>query len=183
MNGQSNHEGEKPYEELIVAIEKEVEWTKGIIKKAIDEGNDHERDRLIYFSDRLKGFKQEIRQFQEPGDTPPPSTDLFYCRKGNLIAIGTLANSGFIVKKGSQVAIKETRTCPESYLVERKNLLKRGILVAESGNLVFSQDYEFSSPSRASSVVRGASSSGMSDWKDSNGTPLKNILPRNRYSL
>jgi hypothetical protein len=39
--------------------------------------------------------------------------------------------------------------------------------------MVFTKDYEFSSPSAAASVIHGGHANGLQAWKDSNGISLK----------
>ncbi len=57
----------------------------------------------------------------------------------------------------------------------RAELLKNGVLVQDGNNFRFTQDYTFSSPSYASSVVLARSSNGRTDWKDANGKTLKQL--------
>lgn len=47
------------------------------------------------------------------------------------------------------------------------------VLAQQGSAYVFTQDYAFSSPSLASSVVLGRSSNGRMDWKDAQGRALK----------
>jgi hypothetical protein len=41
--------------------------------------------------------------------------------------------------------------------------------------LVFDQDYEFTSPSMAASIVLGRSANGRDEWKNSKGKSLKDL--------
>jgi hypothetical protein len=45
----------------------------------------------------------------------------------------------------------------------------------EKGDLAFLQDYEFSSPSTAAGIIRGASSNGRSEWRTGEGKKLREI--------
>jgi hypothetical protein len=47
------------------------------------------------------------------------------------------------------------------------------VLAQKGSDLEFAQDYAFSSPSTAASVVQGRSSNGRLDWKDAQGRALK----------
>ena len=68
-----------------------------------------------------------------------------------------------------------------SYLVRsssatsRRKLIEDGTLVEDGGNLRFSRDSEFSSPSAAATVVHGGSANGLVAWKSKDGKTLKEI--------
>jgi hypothetical protein len=57
----------------------------------------------------------------------------------------------------------------------RADLLKYGVLVAESDALRFTQDYVFSAPSAASDMVLGGCTNGRTSWKDAQGRTLKEV--------
>ena len=97
----------------------------------------------------------------------------FYCRnKSGALAKGFVSAEGFTVLKGSTVS----KNIAPSFTADcdcklRKRLEDGGII---SGG-VFKRNYEFKSPSAASSVVLGHTSSGKTDWKTEDGTTLGNI--------
>ena len=57
----------------------------------------------------------------------------------------------------------------------RKKLLEGEILVEQDGNLRFTQDYLFSSPSGAAAAVLGRTANGWIEWKDKDGKTLSEI--------
>lgn len=112
--------------------------------------------------------------------TPPETTflddkQILFCKIKSLVAKGRRITSGFVVLKGSQAVLEPLRSATMDIKTRRENLSKSGILVKENDHYVFSHDVEFSSPSMASSVVRGGSSNGLTSWKTANGKSLKEL--------
>ena len=58
-------------------------------------------------------------------------------------------------------------------LTMRQQLLALGVMVVQGNTYSFTQDYTFSSPSTAASVVLGRSANGRAEWKDAPGFSLK----------
>lgn len=102
----------------------------------------------------------------------------FKCLGRGVTAIGHDTPQGFVIQAGSFAAVGEAPSLTE-YLPNvsklRADLLKSGVLITESKLLRFTQDYTFSSPSLASSVVLGRSSNGRTEWKDPSGKTLKQL--------
>ena len=69
-----------------------------------------------------------------------------------------------------------TPSLPPSICNERQQLIDKGIVV--DGKFV--QDWPFSSPSRAASVVLGYKISGPIAWKDKNSVTLKDAEIENK---
>lgn len=80
---------------------------------------------------------------------------------------------GFVVLKGSRARGKEVESIHDFLSELRKQLLERGVLIAEGGGLVFTQDFRFSSPSTATGVLVGGKANGRLAWKDQRGITLK----------
>jgi len=100
------------------------------------------------------------------------------CQARGVIATGYDTPQGFIVQAGSQASTTMTPSFQEHLpaVVElRKDLVKTGVLIQSGEHFQFTQDYTFSSPSYASSVVLGRNSNGRESWKDSTGRTLKQI--------
>lgn len=104
------------------------------------------------------------------------SNPLLYCSGKGASATGRLANNGFIVYKDS------TANGSLAYSVRDKNkrviekLVKNGYLEKRDGDLyVFLKEYVFNTPSGASDIVLGCSSSGFERWKTGSGVALKNL--------
>jgi hypothetical protein len=113
---------------------------------------------------------------QTPVFTARHGAPVFFC-KGPRNANGTGYDTpqGFIVKAGSFASKTEVPSIKEFPVVgrTRNELLRSGVLVADGDKLKFTQDFAFSSPSLAAAVVLGRSSNGRIDWKDENGSTLK----------
>jgi len=115
---------------------------------------------------------------QSPLKTAKSQTSELTCQGRGVTARGHDTPQGFIVQAGSFAAKDEVQSLKDYFpnVIElRADLLKRGVLVSEGENLRFTQDYAFNSPSLASSVVLGRSSSGRTDWKDASGKTLKEL--------
>lgn len=98
--------------------------------------------------------------------------DNLYCERKDAKAEGFISNNGFVVLKGSKIAMSITPSFKErSYNKLRTKLINDGIIK----NYEFTQDYEFSSPSGAASVILGNASNGNIEWKDKNGKALKEL--------
>jgi len=99
------------------------------------------------------------------------------CRSKGAEARGQRTPNGFVIFIGS-TAVLEERPSAESYpyvLVQRKKLIADGTLIAKNGFLVFIKDVEFSSPSAAAVVIHGGNANGLTAWKTTDGTSLKQL--------
>lgn len=96
----------------------------------------------------------------------------FIIKKGDKIdAKGTPTNEGFVILKDSKVTDKLGTSITASLINLRNKLIKENILDGE--NLVFNEDYLFSSPSTAATLILGRSANGLTEWKMKNGKTLK----------
>ena len=109
-----------------------------------------------------------------PAPQASDATTYLFCKGSGANAKGFISNGGFTVVKGSAVS---THTVP-SMEVHAKSMHKLRNLMEEEKILadgVFTKDYEFTSPSAASTVVLGRSSNGNVDWKTAEGIKLKDL--------
>lgn len=115
-----------------------------------------------------------ISVFNEVVDASVRNTDLLYCKIKGLEATGKRTANGFVVFAGSQAVLNHR---PSAVLtkVRREQLVEKGVLVEDSGFLVFAKDTEFGSPSTAASIVRGGNSSGLACWKNAQNVKLKDV--------
>lgn len=104
-------------------------------------------------------------------DEPQP-TEL-YLRERGADARGREVADGFVVLKDSRARASEVASINDQTRDLRHRLQERGVLVPESDQLVFSQDYRFSSPSSAAGVLIGGSINGRKAWRDEQGRTLK----------
>jgi len=103
---------------------------------------------------------------------------LLTCKGGGITASGQDTPQGFVVQAGSFASKTETPGFKKhlpTFVKLRNELQKNGVLVSEGAKLKFVQNYTFTAPSTASSVVLGRSSNGRTSWKDGNGKTLKEL--------
>jgi hypothetical protein len=108
--------------------------------------------------------------------TPSKST-LLSCTIKKVKATGRPTENGFLVLKGSEAVLVE-RPSVKKYpypSIVRSQLISEGILAEESDKLVFTKDYEFSSPSAGASVIHGGHANGLREWKNADGVSLKEL--------
>ncbi len=112
----------------------------------------------------------------QPGAKSQPGGELV-CRTQGAEAHGMRTPNGFVVRTGS-TAVLEPRASADKYpgvLARRNQLIAEGTLVNKDGFYVFTRDVEFSSPSAAATVIRGARSNGLVEWKSKDGKSLKHL--------
>lgn len=96
-----------------------------------------------------------------------------------LKAKGYSTNTGFLVLEGSEASVIVKDSLSIGYKNKRELLLEKGILTINNDKLVFSKDYEFSSPSTAAAIIVGYAINGRKMWKDKNNKSLKEIEEEN----
>lgn len=108
-------------------------------------------------------------------EQPPlvPEAAVLSCVGKGFEALGSDAAQGFVVFSGSGVSMSVGASLTGNVERLRKDLLATGVLKADGNVLRFTQDYAFSSPSTAASVVLGRSANGRIEWKDAQGRTLK----------
>lgn len=109
-----------------------------------------------------------------PAPKATEKTTYLYCKGNGANATGFISSGGLTVLKNSVVSTHTTPSMEvhaKSMYKLRKSLEKEGIITDSK----FTRDYEFSSPSAASTVVLGRSSNGNFDWKSIDGIRLKEL--------
>ena len=109
---------------------------------------------------------------------PSRSGALLTCQGRGVNASGYDTPQGFLVKLGSLASTTETPSMHDHFPTAvklRRELVGNGVLVQLGDQYQFTQDYTFSSPSYAATVVLGRNSNGRESWKDTNGKTLKEI--------
>ena len=123
---------------------------------------------------------QTPKSISTEGQTPPPTTqrELFLTGNYGVNAKGYWNSSEFVVLEGSKASKTDQPSLSRVPRVEeqREKLSQSGVWKDDGETFVFAQDYAFNSPSRASSVCLGRTSSGLREWKDENGLSLKDLL-------
>lgn len=103
------------------------------------------------------------------------TTVILRCTGNGGNASGFVSNGGFTVQKGSTVSdhtVPSFEVHGAGYFDLRQKLESNGIIAER----IFMNDYEFRSPSAASSVVLGHTSNGNTDWKTADGKKLKDVI-------
>jgi hypothetical protein len=117
-----------------------------------------------------------ITAFEQSSPKRREGRPLLKCQGKGITATGRDTAQGFVVESGSYASKDHTPSLKEHFPAVcdlRDQLKKNGVLTNDQSNLRFTQDYTFSSPSMASSVVLGRASNGRTEWKDSSGNTLK----------
>ena len=97
-------------------------------------------------------------------------------------AVGSPVEEGFVVEAGS-IARKETVPSLSVYNIQaREQLLADRILEEHEGQLRFTKEHKFNSPSGASSAVLGRPSNGWAEWKHADGRSLSEVMRVKRVS-
>ena len=119
-----------------------------------------------------------VHAFEQPPKAPAPSAPELICKGKGLVAHGYESTQGFVVKAGSQAMGEFMPSMHKHFpgvVAWREELIAMGVLAPQDEHYVFAQDYVFNSPSAASDMVLGRSSNGRLDWKDAQGTSLKEL--------
>ncbi|MFT5773365.1 MAG: hypothetical protein ACI9ZX_002772 [Algoriphagus sp.] len=86
---------------------------------------------------------------------------------------GEPTSDGFVVFKGSKAAGSTVTSMTSNFVVFRQKLIDEGVFLDKGDYLEFPEDYIFSSPSTAASIVLGRNANGLTEWKLKNGKTLK----------
>lgn len=93
---------------------------------------------------------------------------IFICRGSGADAKAKLTDKGFVVLRGSKVSLKIAPSMKQyacTMFDLRKELERSGVIA----NGIFKQQYVFTSPSAAASLVQGRNSNGNTDWRTADG--------------
>jgi hypothetical protein len=102
-------------------------------------------------------------------------TNILHFELGNLDASGAISSNGFIVLKNSKVNKNIKDSLSNGYKTLRQDLIDKKIIEEKNGEMFFSQDYEFTSPSAAGAIIIGYPVNGRINWKYENGKTIKDI--------
>ncbi len=132
-------------------------------------------DAELYLADMLLCLPVVgVSFFEKPREPAGKSQDLFLNAKG-IQARGYEGTGDFVVRTDSEAVKNEVASISPSISDLRKALIKQGVLEDTGTAYRFVQDYPFSSPSNAASVLLGMKSNGRIEWKDAEGRSLKEI--------
>lgn len=113
----------------------------------------------------------EKREFK-----PKQKQDVFYIKAARgADGQGQPTSDGFVVFKGSKAAGTTVASMTLSFMTLRQKLLNDGVLLDKGEFLEFPEDYIFSSPSTAATMVLGRNANGLTEWKQKSGKTLKDF--------
>jgi len=101
--------------------------------------------------------------------------ELFFINAKGIKAEGDLIDDGFVVFKGSEVALNTVPSCQDYIMNFRERLINDGMLLKNGTRYQLTEDYIFNSPSAAAMVVQGRTANGWIDWKNKKGVTLDEL--------
>lgn len=118
---------------------------------------------------------QEIASKEQTNTSDP----LFTCGGKMALASGRMTNEGFVVYKDSTATTQFSSAVAERNTKNIEKLILNGYLEKKDNDLyIFTKDYVFNSPSAASDIILGNSTSGWKKWKTKNGKTLEEIYKK-----
>lgn len=90
-------------------------------------------------------------------------------------AYGKPTSDGFVVLKDSKIASKTVNSFTQTFVNLRAKLVDEKVILIENEISYLPEDYIFSSPSAAASIVMGRTANGLVEWKLQDGTTLKDF--------
>lgn len=147
-------------------------------RSSISEADQSEMEEFIAYISMLintLGFKVFEPLIKEGLDLSRVEEALYIKAARGASGKGRRVPDGFVVFKGSEVAIDTVPSFPKGFNTLRDELLDSEIVKKIGDKLIFNSDYLFSSPSAAAAVIMGRSANGLVEWKDSVGRDLKSI--------
>lgn len=98
------------------------------------------------------------------------TSTLLYFAMDKYVATCLWNNNGFLLLKGSKIAISSSHSCPNLIVQMREE--KSAVI---NGERILSEDILFASSSAAAKFVAGSSVNGNMCWKNADGILLKNL--------
>ena len=113
--------------------------------------------------------------FDEKRDfRPKQRKDIFVLKAARgADAKGEPSSDGFVVFRGSKAAVSTVPSMTNNFIQLRQKLIEEKAIVKKKSSYEFTEDYIFSSPSTAASIVLGRNANGLTEWKLKNGKSLK----------
>lgn len=121
------------------------------------------------------GFKAFEELIQEPLNNKKVSSNFIIKAARGANAQGQQTSDGFVVLKGSEIALSTVDSYPDGWKKSRQELIDNKSIIEKNGKLVFANDYLFNSPSAAAAIVMGRSANGLTEWKNTKGISLKDM--------
>jgi hypothetical protein len=107
---------------------------------------------------------------------PKPGAETWHLSRRGVKATATFTDEGLVVHKGSRCSKDLTKSAVGAPFVKRREKMITEEIIQDSDlGLVFTEDYQFRSPSGAASVIMGAHANGWIEWKNAEGRTMKEV--------
>ena len=123
----------------------------------------------------IDAFEVASEQARRKSPGTPGESPLLFLKERGAHAQGREVADGLVFFEGSIARASEVKSIHDYLSDLRRQLEDRGVLRPEGDDLVFTQDFRFSSPSTAAGVLVGGSANGRRAWKDERGRTLKTL--------
>ena len=114
-----------------------------------------------------------VRAFERPTASSVAARRRYFLKGPDTYGEGEERPDGFLVLAGARGRVTEAEALSPGYSRMRERLVSTGVFVEEGGGYRLVEDRLFRSPSRAAAALLGRNSNGRVEWKDANGTTLK----------
>lgn len=143
-------------------------------QSSISESDRAEMEEFIeYIKLLVNTLGQKVLDDKREGK-PKQKRELFWIKgTRGAEAQGELTSEGFVVLKDSKAAGTTVASMTQGLVSSRQKLISEGILKDKGNYLEFPDDFIFSSPSTAASIVLGRNANGLTEWKLKDGRSLK----------
>jgi hypothetical protein len=108
------------------------------------------------------------------------NSNFYICKGKDAYATGEYLEDGFLVFKGSTSNLQESKTAGTWVINMRKKLINKGVLREENSQLIFTEDFLFSSVSAAATTVLARRANGWTEWKNKNNQTIDEIIRKNK---
>jgi hypothetical protein len=105
----------------------------------------------------------------------PAQREIVRCTVKDIYAEGQYTEEGFVIFKGSECFVEESKAIGSWIKSLREKLINEGTLVIDGKTYKFTSNYLFTSPSAAAGVVLGRNSNGWVEWKYEDGRTLSQV--------
>ena len=136
-----------------------------------------DREEMEEFIENIKMLVSMLghKVFTEKREIKPKyKQDIFFIKATRgANAQGEPTSDGFVVFKGSKASISTVDSITKNFINLRQQLIDKEIIKLNGDIMEFPEDYIFSSPSSAATIVLGRNANGLTEWKLSSGMTLK----------
>jgi hypothetical protein len=102
--------------------------------------------------------------------------ETWHLSRRGVQATATFTDEGLVVHQDSRCSKDLTKRAVDApFAKRREKMIAEGIIQYSDQGLVFTEDYQFKSPSGAASVVMGAHANGWIEWKNAEGRTMKEV--------